>query len=297
MVDNPYMKRRGNRAAVAMIMRNQYCKQFGIQYFLIVEGESDEHFFENIVNFQNCKVINLDGKETVKKFISDRNRNGEKGYLGIVDADFEHVSKYEPKVDNVFLTDFHDVEMMIFSSKPDMRKIYSELSENVIISNYEKTHKKSFLESIMEAAYEIGLFKLIMSRPKYQVNADVPYELVNDAFEVDMKEIIKRSIMRHHSLYEVQMEIETERNKNHDLYQVCCGHDITEILCRSFISVEDGGLGYGNNKRLNKNRIEELLRVIYRYNHFFTTGLCASILEWESKNGVEILDRSICSVA
>ncbi len=290
------MKRKGNRAATAMIMRNQYYKQFGIQYYLIVEGESDEHFFENIVNCQKCKVINLEGKDNVKEFISERNRNGDKGYLGIVDADFEHITKYESTVNNVFLTDFHDLEMMIFSSRPDMRRIYSELSENILIDNYEKMHGKSFLDSIMEASYEIGLFKLIMAKPKYRVNADVPYELVNDAFEVDIEEIIKRSIMRHHSLYEVKDEIDKERKKNHDMYQVCCGHDITEILCRSFISTDEGGLGYGkNNSRLNKNRIEELLRVIYRFSHFLKTNLYASILEWEKRNGVEILDRAICS--
>ena len=298
MAENFYMKRKGNRAASAMIMRNQYSNQFGIQYYLIVEGESDEHFFENLVDCQKCKVINLEGKDNVKNFIAERNRRNEKGYLGIVDADFEHITKYEPKVDNVVLTDYHDMEMMIFSSGPNMRRIYSELSENILINNYEKTNKKVFLESVLDASYEIGLFKMIMNRPKYRVNAEIPYELVNDKFEVDMEQLIKRSIMRHHSLYEVQTEIEAERKKKHNMYQVCCGHDVAEILRRSFVSTEEGGLGYGkNNDRLNKNRIEELLRVIYELKHFMTTKLYASILEWEKKNGVTILDKSVCMAA
>lgn len=298
MAENFYMKRKGDRAGSAMIMRNHYSSQFGIQYYLIVEGESDEHFFENLVDFHKCKVINLEGKDNVKNFIAERNRRGEKGYLGIVDADFEHITKYDTKMDNVLLTDCHDMEMMILSSNPNMRRIYSELSENILISSFEREHKKVFLDGVLEAAYEIGLFKMIMCRPKYRVNADIPYELVNDALEVNMDELIKRSILRHHSLYEVKSEIEMERNKKHDKFQVCCGHDVSEILCHSFISVEEGGLGYGkNNDRLKKNRIEELLRVIYDLKHFMTTKLYASILEWEKKNGIEILDRSVCTAA
>ena len=298
MAENIYMKRKGKRAAAAMIMRNQYSQQFGIQYYLIVEGESDEHFFENIIDYRKCKVINLEGKDNVKQFIIDRNRRGEKGFLGIVDADFEHITKYEPQVDNILITDFHDMEMLMLSSKPNMRRIYSELSENLLIDNYEKNNQRDFLSSVLEACYEIGLLKLIMCRPKYRVNMDnIPYELVDDLFNVNMDELIKRSIHQHHSLYEVKTEIETEKVKKHDIYQVCCGHDVTEILCRCFISYENGGLGYGKNERLNKGRIESLLRVIYEFKHFMTTQLYSSILDWEQKNEIDILDKSICIVA
>lgn len=298
MAVNMYMKRKGDRAATAMIMRNKYSSQFGIQYYLIVEGESDEHFFENILDYHNCKVINLDGKPKVKEFIKARNIRGEKGYLGIVDADFEHITKYEPKVDNVLLTDYHDIEMMMISSNPNMRRIYSELSENILIENFEKSSKKVFLDAVLNASYEIGLYKIIMQRPKYNIDSDVPYELVNESFEVNMDELIKRTIKRHHSLYDVKKEIDAERKKNHDKYQVCCGHVVAEILCHSFIAQEEGGLGYGkNDSRLNKNRVEELLRAIYDLNHFQSTKLYAEILEWEKKNKICILDKSIYTVA
>lgn len=298
MAENIYIKRKGNRAATAMIMRNQYEQQFGIQYYLIVEGESDENFFENIIDYKKCKVMNLEGKENVKRFISERNRKGEKGYLGIVDADFEHITKYEPKISNILITDLHDIEMMILSTNPNMRRIYSELSENLLIDNYEKNSKREFLGSVIDAAYEIGLLKLVMCKPKYRVNMDnIPYELVDDSFNVDMDELIKRSIYRHHSIYEVKAEIDFERKKKHNMYQVCCGHDVTEILCRCFISRENGGLGYGKNERLNKKRIEELLRVIYEFKYFVTTKLYSAILNWEKINGIDILDKSLCIAA
>ena len=38
MAYNPYIHRTGARAGSAMKMRNEYQIQFGIQYYLIVEG-------------------------------------------------------------------------------------------------------------------------------------------------------------------------------------------------------------------------------------------------------------------
>ena len=62
MAYNPYIHRTGARAGSAMKMRNEYQIQFGILYYLIVEGESDEHFFENILDCSKCKVMNLEGR-------------------------------------------------------------------------------------------------------------------------------------------------------------------------------------------------------------------------------------------
>ena len=193
MAYNPYIHRTGARAGSAMKMRNEYQIQFGIQYYLIVEGESDEHFFENILDCSKCKVMNLEGKAEVKKFIEDQNSANKKGYLGIVDADFEHIDGYEEQVKNVIITDVHDIEMLMFSSNPNMRRIYSELTENMIINNFEEKHQKSFLDSIIKVAYDIGLLKMVMKRPKYYVNMkDIFYsDIINKEFELDIDTLIE----------------------------------------------------------------------------------------------------------
>lgn len=299
MAANPYIHRTGARAGSAMRIRNEYQKQFGIQYYLIVEGESDEHFFENILDCSQCKVVNLGGKPEVKGFIEEQNRAQKKGYLGIVDADFEHIAGYEKKIDNIILTDVHDIEMLILGSNPNMRRIYSELTENIIINNFEMTQSKSFIDSIVEAAYEIGLLKMVMKSPHYCVDMkDLFYpDVINDNFEVNLDELINRVKKKHHTLYEIKDDINTVRKKNFNKFQVCCGHDVTNILAISFVSVENGGLGYGKRRSVNKNQIEEMLRVVYSVEHFLVTKMYSEILEWEKKNGIFILDRSIFKVA
>lgn len=299
MAKNPYMHRTGARAESAMRIRNEYQKQFGIQYYLIVEGESDESFFENILDCSKCKVVNLKGKENVKEFIEKQNKANKKGYLGIVDADFEHIDGYEKTVNNVILTDVHDIEMMIFSSNPNMRRIYSELTENIIINNFEEKHSKSFIDAIMEVAYEIGLLKMVMKRPQYCIDMkDIFYsDVINKNFEVDIDELIRRVKKRHHSLHEIKKEIESLKEKKFDKYQVCCGHDVTSILAISFVSVENEGLGYGKRKHVTRNCIEELLRVIYNFDCFLNTKLYSAIVEWEKNNSIVILDKNVLKVA
>ena len=210
MAYNPYIHRTGARAGSAMKMRNEYQIQFGIQYYLIVEGESDEHFFENILDCSKCKVMNLEGKAEVKKFIEDQNSANKKGYLGIVDADFEHIDGYEEQVKNVIITDVHDIEMLMFSSNPNMRRIYSELTENMIINNFEEKHQKSFLDSIIKVAYDIGLLKMVMKRPKYYVNMkDIFYsDIINKEFD---------SLISYKEIGEITKDmIECHNNKNND---------------------------------------------------------------------------------
>lgn len=275
MAYNPYIHRTGARAGSAMKMRNEYQIQFGIQYYLIVEGESDEHFFENILDCSKCKVMNLEGKAEVKKFIEDQNSANKKGYLGIVDADFEHIDGYEEQVKNVIITDVHDIEMLMFSSNPNMRRIYSELTENMIINNFEEKHQKSFLDSIIKVAYDIGLLKMVMKRPKYYVNMkDIFYsDIINKEFELDIDTLIERVKKKHHTLYEIKKEMENLREKNFDEFQVCCGHDVTNILAISFTSEQNDGLGYGKRRYVDGKEIERLLRAVYDFEHFLCTKL------------------------
>lgn len=299
MVANSYIHRTGPRAGSAMKIRNEYQKHFGIQYYLVVEGESDEHFFENILDCSKCKVVNLEGKAEVKKFIEEQNRANKKGYLGIVDADFEHIDGYEKKIDNIILTDVHDIEMLILSSNPEMRRIYSELTENLIINNFEEKHAKSFIDSVMEAAYEIGLLKMVMKRPQYCVNMkDLFYsDVIDDSFQVNIDELIKRVKKRHHNLYAIKTEVNNAKAKKFDKFQVCSGHDVSSILAISFVSIENDGLGYGKKKYVSKNQIEEMLRVIYKFEHFLVTKVYSEILAWEKRNDIYILDRNILKAA
>lgn len=298
MYKNSYMHRSGNRAISAMRIRNEYASQYGIQYYLIVEGESDEHFFENILDCGRCKVTNLKGKENVLEFIEEQNRCKRKGYLAIVDADFEHILGRTTVEENVLLTDVHDMETLILSSNPKVRRIYSEFTDNIVIKMYEENNNRLFIDAIMDAAYEIGLLKLAIIKNKYNINMkDLPYvDVVDKNFAVNLKELINR-IKGRYTECEIFNDLEDVRKQKYDKFQLCCGHDITDIFALSMKSEEDGGLGYGKKRSVAKEEIERILRIIYEIEKFQKTQLYKSILEWEEKNNIKIIDESLFSVA
>lgn len=295
---NRYMKRTGARASSFALIRNEYEKVYGIQYFLIVEGTSDEHFFENILDCKKCIVLNLEGKTKCLEFIREQNKNRKKGYLAILDADFEFITHKSSTEENVILTDFHDIEMVILYSKPNLRRIYSELTKNIIILNYETQKRSSFIGSILNAAYEIGLYKLVCNTPKFKkISLDeIPYsDIIDDSFSVNLDELVRRTKGKNFTDFELTTAIEIQRENHFDMYQVCCGHDVTSIMAISLTAKENAGFGYGENKDWKKCKIiiEELLRSIYDLNKFKKTGMYKEIIAWENKNGVQIIDRTI----
>lgn len=86
--------------------------------FIIVEGSDDEKIFRNFLDEQkvvfyvanNCLyVVELLRSLKINQVFKDK-------LIGIKDADFDHIlHRNYPDLDNLFLTDYHDIEMTIVS--------------------------------------------------------------------------------------------------------------------------------------------------------------------------------------
>ena len=302
---NNYMNRQGARQKSFMTMINEYHEVHNIHFFLVVEGESDEKFFKKFLDFNTCGVSNIGesdkgrdkNKARVLDFIEKQKKKKKKCYLGIIDADFDHVLHKDKIPANVVMTDYHDMEMLILNSRPNMSSIYAELADPILIKEYEKTNNMLFIDSIMNVAYEIGLLKLVcINKDKYHqlCTKDLNYsDCIDKMFDIDLNKLISRVVRSNPrkgaSEFEISNQISNEKAKNHDIYQICCGHDVTQILELCFTS--NNGLGFGNETAINSSRIESLLRAIYTADAFKKTAMYKSILEWEDKNNVKILDR------
>lgn len=288
---NRWMNRNGARASSEMIMRNAY-KQYNIQYYFIVEGESDEKFFSNIINVSVCKIINLEGRDNVVTFIREQNRARKKCYIGIVDADFNNITHKESKIDNLYQIDVHDVEVLILSHLDTYRKIYSEYADMNIIEDAQRRFGKCFIEKVMDAAYQIGIVKLMVLENKYTDISmkDLPYrDFIDNDFNVDIEVLLTRIKQRHHFQTVLLENFKCCLSKNYDRWQICCGHDITNILAIAFSDKKDYGMGYGLNLHLKKERIESTLRSAYDYIKFIGTEIYLEILKWQEEHSIEFL--------
>jgi hypothetical protein len=76
--------------------------------------------------------------------------------------------------------------------------------------------------------------------------------------------------------------IELLKRKNHDPWQVCCGHDMVQILAVGFRKV----FGKEKSKTLTAEVIEGMLRLTYKYDYFCNTALCRSKRNWENANPI-----------
>jgi len=303
------MDRQGPRQTSKMIMINEYEREHGIHYFLVVEGDSDEKFFQKFLDSEKCKVSKIgnggkdreNNKKKVLEFIKEQNSKRKKCYLGIIDADFDHILQKEETTENIITTDYHDMEMMILYSQPDMRSIYAEIADTVLIKEFENT-SGNFIEAVINIAFEIGILRLACikrpdrSRPSTK---DVDYsDLIHKDFSLDMDKLVTRVVKGSGGKCQFESDIEKwmdfEKKQNHDKYQVCCGHDVTAILVQCF-SDDEHSLGYGCTPSLNKSRIESLLRVAYRSDSFQQTEVYTKILEWQNKNNVTLLDQTVFS--
>jgi Protein of unknown function (DUF4435) len=76
---------------------------------------------------------------------------------------------------------------------------------------------------------------------------------------------------------DLQNRMTDQRNPSHDPWQVCCGHDLTEIL--SFALQKTIG-----SMKVDAIELERSLRLAYEAAYFHSTQLYQSIRLWESKN-------------
>lgn len=304
---NKYMERRGSRQTAFMEMINEYEREHGIHYFLVVEGDSDEKFFKKFLDCEKCKVSKIgeggndreNNKKKVLEFIKKQNERRKKCYLGIIDADFDHILQKEETTENIITTDYHDMEMVILNSQPDISSLYAEIADTRLIKEFEN-NSGQFIESVMNVAYEIGILRLAcIKRPERSrpSTKDLKFQSsIRKDFSINMHELVTRVVKGSDGKCQFEQDLEEwmnfEKQQNHDKYQVCCGHDVTAILVQCFSDDEDS-LGYGCTPLLNSSRIESLLRVAYRSDSFQQTKMYTKILEWQKKNSVTILDEKV----
>ncbi len=109
-------------------------------HHLIVEGKKDQKVYEKFINDKEIIIQIAFGKEKVKEIIRILTERGFNRKIGIIDADFIRINEEEDIIDGLFITDDHDIEVMI---------IKTQALENVLIRfalNQKLQHSKKKVE-------------------------------------------------------------------------------------------------------------------------------------------------------
>ena len=251
--------------------------------FLIVEGSTDARVYEQFINESTCKLYDGHGKANTLNVLEILEKDKFNGVLAIVDSDFFILDNYKPSSTNVQITDSHDLESMILSSKT-LENVLSEFASGPKIAAFAKPIR----EALLESATPIGLLRWLSTPAKEGLLLKCSelrfYRFIDRAsLSTDIDELINEVLSK--SSNKTQFKPIKERvtillSEGHDVWQVCSGHDMAEILCIGLRHI------FGNRRarQLCPEAVEGLLRVAYDSSLFCLTRLYKSIKEWEKIN-------------
>ncbi len=271
-------------ARVANAIRQERSQYAGA--FLIVEGQTDARVYDRHVKTASCRVVVAHNKENAVTALEILDHDSFVGVLAIVDADFDRLDGKTVQSKNLYLTDTHDLETMMLQSRA-MEKLLREFGSTQKQEKFTEKRGKGIRAVLLEEGSHVGYLRWISLRHSHALKfeglnyrdfVDHPTLVVNLA---DLIQTVKNHSQKLHIPTEqLQQQIEAIKDEAHDLWQVCCGHDLIGLLSVGLHQA----VGSRDWKKIEMEILEGNLRLAYEDIWFQATQLFASIRQWEAIN-------------
>jgi len=254
--------------------------------FILVEGSSDRIFYERFVDKFTCTLIIISGKPSSKlRIVAVLNileSSDFQGVLAIVDADFDHLEVSLHSSPNLLRTDTHDLETMLLNS-PALDKVIAEFGSEEKIARFGRDVRTALLDAGMPIGYLLWISQLEALNLTF--DGIVFSRFINDeTLRIDesklIQEVKNKSQAPALKSEELQRRLTNQRNESHDPWQVCCGHDLVEILSLGFRKA----IGSAKVSDVEPSSLECNLRLAYEEAYFCKTQIYLSVRLWESSN-------------
>ena len=108
--------------------------------FLLVEGPTDDLFYQRFVNIERCIIEVAHNKDNLLSVLDILEKSSVSGILAIVDTDFNILEGKSPASSNLLFTDTHDLETMILKS-PALRNSCGNMDQPIKLINSKKLAK------------------------------------------------------------------------------------------------------------------------------------------------------------
>ena len=264
-------------AADIAALKLQYGSPSNKKVIILVEGTDDARFYKHFFDTQHSFIKAMKGKIFVEQALNDLKLRIP-NIIGIRDADFLHLEQKTSPLPNLFLTDVHDLELMLLHSDSVFQKLVNEYNLSV-------TLRKQILDTVAFLAYfrwynekndwynennePIGFTFTGLKLNKFYKNSQLN--------ERDLVEQIKAQ--SHKALLididEIISGINELQDDTHNLWQLCNGHDYIKILAAEITL---------NNKGINDEDLTQILRMTYHITDFKQTHLYKNMQTWATQN-------------
>ena len=240
--------------------------------WVLVEGEDDCKIYPKFFDDSKAKVEYVNGKTSLIEALEILAKET-KQLVGIADADFSHLNNRYPQVKNLFYTDYHDIEMTMFSF---------ESVRNNILTEYQLQDKQQTIwQNILEEASYVGYIRwyndINVSKIKFKgVEYSKIAELVDKKLKLQKPLLLatlnQRSTNKEITLTDEIVTTFIETKSTDDSMNWCSGHDVAAFL----------SLIIGSERTLKE--VEKALRLSFNMQHFKRTKLYKQLQEWQRQN-------------
>jgi hypothetical protein len=272
---------------------NKHRKYVGV----VVESKANELLFRKLLH-RHCCFFAVEGRKNVEAVLSQVNRFLIKGTIGIIDADFSRLLNQSNTTGNLFLTDYHDTELMC---------ILSPAWENVLDFYIQKEKFVSFVEKngvdfrtyLLQICKPIGVLRLLNEQEKLELKfktrkKDNSYDFIDyEAFidkktlQVDVSKLFKAVENKSSKLNffannpSIITTYNTRLANDFDLKQLNNGHDMLNILS---VALQEAIGNRKSSTKISGATLEDDLVKGYRIEDFTQTILYQQLLNWQTND-------------
>jgi Protein of unknown function (DUF4435) len=254
--------------------------------FLLVEGSSDKIFYERFIDKAACVLCVVSGRPSSKlrviEVLSTLGKTNFQGTLAVVDADFDHLKDFSRSDPNLICTDTHDLETMLLNSSA-LEKVIAEFGSEEKIAKFGRDIRTALLKAGMPIGYLLWISQL--DELNLTFNGITFKEFIDDqTLKIDelklIQEVKKKSQAFALQDAGLQQRLMKQKSDAHDPWQVCCGHDLVEILSFGLRKT----IGSAKASDVEPNSLERNLRLAYEETYFCKTQIYLSVRSWENSN-------------
>ncbi len=254
--------------------------------FVLVEGDSDIRLFRKFFNLNECKVECIPGGNSKVEDATEELVKIYKLIIGIRDSDFIILNKINYTSTNMFLTDFHDLEMTLIADNDSFSSVIFEYTDKSI------EHHNSLRDNIIHVLESVSLLKWLNEIENLEINfKDTGFQnLISFIdFKIDFEQYFNRLLSKSpdakiKDFPTILEKVESLKLINPDPLQLCNGHDFIKTISQ-FLRTQ------GNARGISEETVSSIFRINYTIDKFKETKLYSSINNWAIGNGCNILNQ------
>lgn len=270
--------------------------------YMYVEGESDERFWNKFIDSNQVKLQVCHGCKQLHAIVDEHLRQNVFSFLAVIDRDFHAILGTTPSNPNLFITDDHDLEMMMYHKGNAFHELTNAIDRGGRIADYEN-NGHDLLAETMEITNDIGYCKLASHRKGYNLEFahenEKTHEIERPKYEDVINSItgaylgVDRVVSKVHGFtvscklkppkeQDVLHEVAIEKAIKYDKWQLSNGHDVSYLLpvlihrrCK-------------HKKKMDADTIDNVLYAGYKMDDLRLTDLYAALIKWAKVNKVKL---------